>query len=177
MNLNEIKHGKNLPNEFNVIIEIPMNSDPVKYEIDKKNGLLIVDRFINTSMHYPVNYGHIPKTLSLDKDCLDAMVICPFPLHIGSIINCRTLGMLNMIDDSGIDNKILSVPVDNICYNYLDIIEYTDLVNYEIIKIEHFFKHYKDAEKYKWTKIEGWSDSKSAKQEIINSVERYKKSF
>lgn len=170
MSINDIPAGKNLPDEINVIIEIPANSDPVKYEVDKDSGALMVDRFMATAMFYPCNYGYIPNTLSEDGDPLDVLVPTPYPLINGAVIKCRPVGMLEMEDESGIDAKLIAVPVDKLSVIYRDIKEATDLPELLLSQIAHFFEHYKDLEKGKWVKIKGWADAASAKAEIEKSV-------
>jgi len=174
MSINDIPAGKNLPDEINVIIEIPANSDPVKYEVDKDTGALMVDRFMATAMFYPCNYGYIPNTLSEDGDPLDVLVPTPYPLINGAVIKCRPVGVLKMEDESGIDAKLIAVPVDKLSVIYRDVKEATDLSPLLLQQIEHFFEHYKDLEKGKWVKVQGWADAAEAKAEIIKSVEAAK---
>ncbi len=174
MSINDIPAGKNLPDEINVIIEIPANSDPVKYEVDKDTGALMVDRFMATAMFYPCNYGYIPNTLSEDGDPLDVLVPTPYPLINGAVIKCRPVGVLKMEDESGIDAKLIAVPVDKLSVIYRDVNEATDLPALLLQQIEHFFEHYKDLEKGKWVKVQGWANAAEAKAEIIKSVEAVK---
>ena len=174
MSINDIPAGKNLPDEINVIIEIPANSDPVKYEVDKDTGALMVDRFMATAMFYPCNYGYIPNTLSEDGDPLDVLVPTPYPLINGAVIKCRPVCVLKMEDESGIDAKLIAVPVDKLSVIYRDVKEATDLPALLLQQIEHFFEHYKDLEKGKWVKVQGWADAAEAKAEIIKSVEAVK---
>ncbi|AFZ83531.1 inorganic pyrophosphatase [Candidatus Kinetoplastibacterium blastocrithidii TCC012E] len=173
MSLNNVASGNNIPEEFNVIIEISMNSMPVKYEVDKETGAIFVDRFILTSMNYPCNYGYIPGTLSKDGDPSDVLVITPFPVQAGSVIRCRAIGMLEMEDESGVDAKILALPISKIYATYSNISSYIDLPENEIRRIQHFFEHYKDLEKGKWVKVKGWRDNKSAHEEIMSSIRFY----
>ena len=173
MSLNAVKPGENLPNEVNVIIEIPAHSDPVKYEVEKESGAMFVDRFMATCMHYPCNYGYIPHTLSEDGDPVDVLVPTPFPIIPSSVITCRPVGVLMMTDESGPDAKILAVPVDKLCYDYRGIESYTEMPQMLRDQITHFFEHYKDLEKNKWVKIDGWEDVAAAKKEILESVARY----
>ncbi|WP_394173658.1 inorganic diphosphatase [Thalassotalea litorea] len=173
MSLNKVPAGKNLPDEINVIIEIPAHADPVKYEVDKDSGAIFVDRFMSTCMHYPTNYGYVPHTLSLDGDPVDVLVPTPFPLMPGAVIRCRPIGVLNMTDESGEDAKVLAVPVDKLSTIYRGIDEATDMPELLLNQIAHFFEHYKDLEPNKWVKIEGWADAQAAKDEIISSVKRY----
>jgi inorganic pyrophosphatase len=175
MNLKKISSGKKVPEKIYVIIEIQANSYPIKYEINKKNNMLFVDRIIPTAMFYPCNYGFINKTLALDKDPLDVLVITSYPLIPYSIIECRPIGMLNMEDESGLDYKIICVPTNKICKKYKRIQEIQDLSKNLLKKIEHFFKYYKKLEKNKWTKIIKWENSNIAKKEILFSIKRYKK--
>lgn len=174
MSLNSVSAGKNLPDSINVIIEIPANSNPVKYEVDKESGAMFVDRFMSTPMHYPCNYGYVPHTLSDDGDPVDVLVPTPFPIIAGSVIPCRPVGMLKMTDESGEDAKVLAVPEDHLCYDYRGITEYIQLPEMLRAQISHFFDHYKDLELNKWVDIDGWADAAAAKQEIIDSVARYK---
>lgn len=170
MSINDIPAGKNIPDEINVIIEIPANSDPVKYEVDKDTGALMVDRFMATAMFYPCNYGYIPNTLSEDGDPLDVLVPTPYPLINGAVIKCRPVGVLKMEDESGIDAKLIAVPVDKLSVIYREVQQETDLPALLLQQIEHFFEHYKDLEKGKWVKVQGWADAAEAKAEIVKSV-------
>lgn len=170
----DIPSGKDVPHDINVVIEIPMNAAPVKYEVDKETGALFVDRFMATAMFYPANYGYIPQTLSLDGDPVDVLVVTPYPLQCGSVIRCRPVGVLKMTDESGVDAKVLAVPVDKLCQLYRKVENYRDLPQPLLLSIEHFFSHYKDLEEGKWVKIEGWEDVASAHQEIVDSQKRYK---
>ena len=174
MSLNKVPAGKDVPNDFNVIIEIPMRGEPIKFEVDKESGAVFVDRFMGTSMHYPCNYGYIPQTLAEDGDPTDVLVITPIPLQPGLVIRCRPIGMLTMEDDGGVDAKVLAVPVDKVCALYKDITSYKDLPEFQIAPIAHFFEHYKDLEKGKWVKIGEWVGVEEAKKEILASVGRYK---
>jgi inorganic pyrophosphatase len=173
MILDRVSSGKNVPNDINVIIEIPSHSDPVKYEVDKETGAMFVDRFMGTAMHYPCNYGYIPQTLSEDGDPADVLVVTPIPVISGSVIRCRPLGMLCMTDEAGKDAKIIAVPVDKLSSLYSDMNSVRDLPRSLLDSISHFFDHYKDLEPGKWVKIDGWVDTEEAKQEILDSIERY----
>lgn len=173
MGLIRIDTGKNVPDEFNVIIEIPMSGAPVKYEVDKDTGALFVDRFMATAMFYPTNYGYVPNTLSEDGDPVDVLVVAPHPLISGSVIPCRPVGVLKMTDESGVDAKVLAVPIDKLSNQYRHINEYDDLPENLLHTIEHFFKHYKDLEHGKWVKIDGWDNAEAARQEVMSSIERY----
>ena len=175
MSLNKVPAGKDLPNDFNVIIEIPMNADPIKYEVDKESGAIFVDRFMGTAMHYPCNYGYIPNTLSNDGDPVDVLVITPFPLIPGVVVRCRAIGVLKMTDESGEDAKVLAVPVDKILPIYKHWQKPEDLQDLRLQQIQHFFEHYKDLEPGKWVKVQGWYGPEEAKQEIVNGVANYNK--
>jgi len=154
MSLMNIISGRDVPNEVNVIIEIPMRGEPVKYEVDKETGALFVDRFISTAMFYPTNYGYIPQTLSEDGDPVDVLVVTPVPLIIGSIVRCRVVGMLKMTDESGIDAKLLAVPISKLSKMYDGVKTYQDFPSPLLSSIEHFFRHYKDLEDGKWVTID-----------------------
>ena len=170
MNLDRVGSGKNLPDDINVIIEIPSHSDPVKYEVDKETGALFVDRFMNTAMFYPCNYGYVPHTLSDDGDPVDVLVMSPYALISGSVVQCRPVGMLKMTDESGEDAKVIAVPHDKL---YDDIKNIEDVSPRLLDQLAHFFEHYKDLEKEKWVKIEGWVGLEEAKAEIMESVKRF----
>lgn len=174
MGLMQINSGRDVPNEINVIIEIPMHGEPVKYEVDKHTGALFVDRFMTTAMFYPTNYGYIPNTLSKDGDPVDVLVITPVPLISGAAIPCRVVGMLKMTDEAGIDVKLLAVPTTKLTKMYESVETYADLPKPLLLSIEHFFQHYKDLEEGKWVKVEGWEGPDAAREEIISSVERFK---
>ena len=173
MGLMRINSGRDVPNEINVIIEIPMHGEPVKYEVDKESGALFVDRFMTTAMFYPTNYGYIPNTLSEDGDPVDVLVVTPVPLISGAVIRCRPLGMLKMVDESGVDAKILAVPISKLSKMYEPLTSYEDLPQHLLLSLEHFFKHYKDLEEGKWVKIEGWRGIDAAREEILSSIKRY----
>lgn len=173
MSLNHVPAGKDIPNNLNVIIEIPAGGAPVKYEVEKDSGALFVDRFMGTAMYYPANYGYVPNTLSEDGDPVDVLVLTPTPLLPASVIRCRPVGMLSMTDESGADAKIIAVPVDKLSPHYKEIQEYSDLPKSTLAQIAHFFEHYKDLEEGKWVKIAGWENADAAKKEILASVERY----
>lgn len=172
MNLNLIPAGKYLPEDIYVIIEISANSDPIKYEIDKDTGALLVDRFMSTAMFYPCNYGYINHTLSLDGDPVDVLVPTPYPLQPGSVIHCRPVGVLKMTDESGEDAKLLAVPHNKLTKEYVHIKDVNDLPKLLRAQIAHFFENYKDLETGKWAKVEGWADAAAAKAEILASFER-----
>ena len=174
MSLDRVEAGRDLGNDFNVIIEIPMHSDPIKYEVDKETGALFVDRFVSTAMHYPCNYGYIPQTLADDGDPVDVLVITPYALMPGVVVRCRTIGMLKMTDEAGGDTKLLAVPIDKLTPIYRSIETARDLPEALLAQITHFFAHYKDLEPGKWVKVEGWASPEEARQEIKLSVKRYK---
>jgi inorganic pyrophosphatase len=168
-----IKTGKNVPEEVNAIIENPMGGDPVKYELDKESGMIFVDRFLHTAMRYPGNYGFVPHTLSEDGDPVDVIVIGRTPVMPGAVMPVRPVAVLKMEDDKGKDEKIVAVPVARL-HPYHDNVEDVGDIR-PILKdqIEHFFTHYKDLEKGKWSKVEGWGDAAEAKRLIVEGVERY----
>lgn len=172
MGLERVPAGNQVPNDINVIIEIPAHSDPIKYEVDKTTGALFVDRFLSTSMHYPCDYGYIPNTLSDDGDPVDVLVITPIPVNIGCVIRCRPVGMLVMKDEAGEDKKIIAVPDASLTKLYQNVTELSDLPAILLKQISHFFTHYKDLEEGKWVKLDGWADARAAKQEILDSVKR-----
>jgi inorganic pyrophosphatase len=174
MGLMRVSPGDNLPEQINVIIEIPAYSDPVKYEVDKNTGAMFVDRFMSVAMHYPCNYGYIPQTLSEDGDPVDVLVVTPFPLLTGAVIRCRVIGMLKMADEAGNDTKLLAVPADKLSTHYRHVKSPDDLPSHLIATITHFFEHYKDLEPNKWVKIEGWEGAEAAKVEVMASIARYK---
>jgi inorganic pyrophosphatase len=174
MDLNKIPSGAKLPDEFNVIIEVSMNSAPVKYEFDKESGAIFVDRFIGTAMHYPCNYGFIPHTLSDDGDPVDVLVVSDLPVIPGAVIAARPVGVLIMEDESGIDEKILAVPTTKLTTFYDKINSYEDLPEILINKITNFFENYKKLEKNKWVKLKGWEGVSEAKAIIIAGKQNYK---
>lgn len=173
MGLDKVPSGRALPDDFNVVIEIPMNADPIKYEVDKESGALFVDRFMGTAMHYPCNYGYIPHTLSEDGDPVDVLVITPFPLIAGVVVRCRPLGVLRMQDESGMDAKVLAVPVDKALPWYKHWTDVKDIAPERIAQIQHFFEHYKDLEVGKWVKVLGWGSANEARAEILSGVQSY----
>ena len=175
MNLERVTAGRDVPNDVNVIIEIPMNADPVKYEVDKRTGAVFVDRFMSTAMHYPCNYGYVPRTLSGDGDPVDVLVISPFPLITGVVVRCRPVGMLRMKDEAGEDTKVLAVPVDRLTSQYRGIRSPRDLPGTRLAAITHFFQHYKDLERGKWVKVKGWVGAAAAKREILEGMARFRK--
>lgn len=173
MSLFNVTPGPKAPDEFNVIIEIPMNADPIKYEVDKETGALFVDRFMSTAMHYPCNYGYIPQTLSDDGDPVDVLVITPYPLTPGVVVTCRPLGILRMEDEAGGDAKLLAVPTTKILPIYEHWTKPEDLNPITLKSIQHFFEHYKDLEKGKWVKVQGWAGPDAARQEVAHGMSQY----
>jgi len=174
MDIKKISTGKNPPNDVNVVIEIPLNGDPVKYEVDKESGALFVDRFLHTAMFYPCNYGFIPGTLSNDGDPVDVLVVGNHAVVPGSVMRSRPVGVLLMEDEAGQDEKILAVPHDKLHPFYKDVKSYKELPETLINQIAHFFEHYKDLEKGKWVKVTGWGDAADAERLILEGVERAK---
>lgn len=170
-----IAPAKSVPDDVNVVIEVPAHSDPVKYELDKESGLLVVDRFMPTAMHYPCNYGFVPNTLSGDGDPVDVLVVTPFPVQPGVMIRCRAVGMLEMTDESGEDAKVIAVPIEKVCMRSKTIQSLDDLGQVFLDSVKHFFEHYKDLEPKKWVKVNGFVGIDAAAKEIQDSIERFKK--
>ena len=173
MSYNQIPAGKDLPNDVYVAIEIPANSSPIKYEIDKDFDALMVDRFMATPMFYPANYGYIPNTLADDGDAVDVLVVTPYPVVPGSVIRARPVGVLEMTDEAGSDAKVVAVPHSKLSALYDDINEVIDLPALLLEQIRHFFENYKDLEKGKWVKVDGWADSARAKEIIVEAAKAY----
>ena len=173
MSLDRVTAGRDLANDLNVIIEIPMNADPIKYEVDKETNSLFVDRFVSTAMRYPCNYGYVPQTLAEDGDPVDVLVITPFALMPGVVVRCRPIGLLKMSDESGRDTKVLAVPIDKLTPLYREIETVRDLPGMVLSQIEHFFAHYKDLEAGKWVKLDGWGSPGEAKRDIADGVKRF----
>lgn len=172
MNIDKISIGKNAPNQVNVIIEVPMNADPVKYEMDKDSGAIFVDRFIATPMYYPCNYGFVPHTLSDDGDPCDVLVVSDFPVVPGAVILAKPVGVLIMEDEKGMDEKILAVPGSKLNSQYEAIESYEQLPKSLLDKITHFFERYKDLEKGKWVKVKGFEGATKARQLIEEGIKR-----
>ncbi len=170
MRFDIVPSGSNVPDIINVIIEIPINGEPVKYEVDKDSGAIFVDRVLGTSMRYPCNYGYVPHTLCGDGDPVDVLVIMPLPLIPGSVIRCRPIGVLKMTDEAGEDAKVVAVPIDKVTTLYRDVESVRDLPAVTLDQIAHFFEHYKDLEDGKWVRIDGWDGPISAREEIMNSI-------
>ena len=174
MSYQNIPAGKDLPHDIYVVIEIPANSSPVKYEIDKHADALFVDRFMASPMFYPANYGYINNTLADDGDALDVLVVTPYPVVPGSVIRCRPVGVLNMTDEAGEDAKLLAVPHEKLTQAYNDVQDITDLPEMLRNQIKEFFENYKNLEKGKWVKVESWEGVESAKAKIQVAVAAYK---
>ena len=175
MRIEFIKAGNNVPKEVNVVIEVPVGGEPIKYEMDKEAGTLIVDRFLYTSMRYPGNYGFIPHTLSDDGDPVDVLVANQRAIVPGAVIACRPIGVLKMEDEAGGDEKIIAVPVPRLTRRYENVHNYLDLPDITVQQIQHFFEHYKDLEPGKWVKVMGWGNAIEAEDLIMQGIERYNK--
>ncbi|WP_375787124.1 inorganic diphosphatase [Bradyrhizobium sp. Pha-3] len=176
MNLNALKAGPHAPDEVNVVIEVPIGGEPIKYEFDKASGALVVDRFLYTPMRYPGNYGFIPTTLSEDGDPCDVLIANTRALLPGAVIAVRPIGVLIMQDEAGPDEKIIAVPISRVTKRYEDVHEATELPLLTLQQIEHFFKHYKDLEGGKWVKVLRWGDTAEAKELISRALDRHKSS-
>jgi inorganic pyrophosphatase len=172
MRIDAIAIGNNPPEDINVIIEVAIGGEPIKYEMDKEAGTLVVDRFLYTPMRYPGNYGFVPHTLSDDGDPIDVLVANTRPIIPGAVINVRPVGVLKMIDESGGDEKIIAVPSPKLTQRYTSVTNYTDLPAITLEQIQHFFEHYKDLEPGKWVKVQGWGDATEAKALIMEAIER-----
>jgi len=175
MRLDAIAIGRNPPDEVNVVIEVPIGGEPIKYELDKASGTLVVDRFLYTAMRYPGNYGFIPHTLSGDGDPCDVLVANTRTIVPGAVMSVRVVGVLLMEDEAGADEKIVAVPCSKITKRYDRVKNYSDLPEITLKQIEHFFEHYKDLEPNKWVKIVGWRDAAEARQLVLDGIERAKK--
>ena len=176
MRLDAIAIGHNPPEDVNVIVEVPIGGEPIKYEMDKAAGTLVVDRFLHTAMRYPGNYGFVPHTLSDDGDPIDVLIANTRPIVPGAVINVRPVGVLKMDDEAGGDEKIIAVPVPKLTKRYEHVINYTDMPEITLQQIQHFFEHYKDLEPGKWVKVVGWGDAQEAKRMIAEAIEREKRS-
>ena len=170
MGFDLVKAGKDVPNDINVIIEIPAQADPIKFEVDKDSGAVFVDRFMGTSMRYPINYGYVPHTIAGDGDPVDVLVVTPFPLLPGVVIRCRPVGVLKMEDESGQDAKVVAVPVSKLTPLYDKVQTTDDLPDLLMKQTVHFFEHYKDLEPGKWVKVLGWGSVEDAKNEILDGL-------
>ncbi len=174
MGLHLVSTGRDVPHEINVIVEIPKDAEPVKYEVEKASGAIFVDRILSTPMRYPCNYGYVPGTLGGDGDPLDALVILPLPLVPGSVIRCHPVGMLRMTDEAGSDEKLVVIPIAAVFPGYAHIKDMQDVSAHWLQRIGHFFEHYKDLESNKWVKIDGWAGADEARTEILAGTERYR---
>jgi inorganic pyrophosphatase len=174
MRIDAIAIGHNPPDDVNVIIEVPIGGEPIKYEMDKAAGTLVVDRFLHTPMRYPGNYGFVPHTLSDDGDPIDVLVANTRPIVPGAVINVRPIGVLKMQDEAGGDEKVLAVPVPKLTKRYEHVMNYTDMPEITLQQIRHFFEHYKDLEPGKWVKVVGWGDAAEAKRLISEAIAREK---
>ena len=172
MRLDAIAIGNDPPNDVNVIVEVPVGGEPIKYEMDKAAGTLVVDRFLHTPMRYPGNYGFVPHTLSDDGDPIDVLVANTRPIVPGAVINVRPIGVLKMQDEAGGDEKVLAVPVPKLTQRYAHVMNYTDLPEITLKQVQHFFEHYKDLEPGKWVKVLGWGDAAEAKRMITEAIAR-----
>jgi inorganic pyrophosphatase len=173
MNIESIPIGKDAPNDINVVIEVPVGGEPIKYEMDKASGALFVDRFLYTSMRYPGNYGFVPNTLSDDGDAIDVLIASTRAINPGAVINCRPIGVLIMKDEAGQDEKVIAVPSNKLTLRYKDIANVTDLPKITLDQIEHFFAHYKDLESEKWVELDRWGDAAEARDLISQSMAAY----
>ena len=171
MSFELVKPGKDVPNDINVIIEIPAQSDPIKFEVDKDSGAVFVDRFMGTSMRYPINYGYVPHTVAGDGDPVDVLVVTPFPLLPGVVIRARPVGVLKMEDEAGMDAKVVAVPVSKLTSLYDKVQTTDDLPELLMKQTAHFFEHYKDLEPGKWVKVIGWGTVEEARQEILDGID------
>ncbi len=174
MDIKKIQNGSNLPNEFMMVVEIVANQIPVKYELDEESGALFVDRVVGTSMYYPAHYGFIPNTLGKDGDALDTLLVANFPIHPGSAIKVRPIGVIIMEDESGMDEKVLCVPVSKVTPYYNSVKDYKDLPEIYTKQLVHFFERYKDLENGKWVKVKGIEGLEEAKKIILDCVKNYK---
>lgn len=172
MDINKVSIGKNSPEEVNVVIEVGLRSDPIKYEFDKESGAILVDRFLYTTMFYPCNYGFIPHTLAADGDPIDVMVMGRMPVQPGAVIATRPIGVLELEDEAGGDEKILAVPIRKITQLYDRVKSWQDVPEIDLKRIQHFFEHYKDLEPEKWTRVGNWRDADIAYQLINEAIER-----
>ncbi len=176
MSFAKVPAGKDLPNDIYVIIEIPAESSPVKYEIEKEEDAIFVDRFMAAPMFYPANYGYITNTLADDGDAVDVLVLTPYPVIPGSVIRCRPIGILNMTDEAGQDAKLLAVPHDKLTKMYKHVNDISDLPEMTLARIKHFFENYKGLEEGKWVKLDGWEGADAARAAILDGVKMYEAS-
>ena len=173
MSLQQVPAGRDFPDDINVIVEVPMNSPAIKYEVDKDSGAIFVDRMLKTAMYYPCNYGYVPHTLCGDGDPADVLVVLPLPMLPGTVVRCRPVGVLKMEDEAGEDSKIIAVPVEDVTGMYRHVSSVEDLDEILLNQIVHFFEHYKDLERNKWVKTGGWKGRDAARQELLDSVDCY----
>lgn len=171
MNIDAISIGENPPEDFNMIVEVPIGGDPIKYEMDKASGAVFVDRFLHTPMRYPCNYGFIPHTLSDDGDPIDVLLLGSTTLIPGCVVRARPIGVLLMEDESGLDEKILAAPHHKLTPYYDDVKDYSDILPAQLARITHFFEHYKDLEPNKWVKVQGWEGADVARELILKAIE------
>jgi inorganic pyrophosphatase len=172
MNIDKLSIGKNPPHEVNVVIEVPLRSDPIKYEFDKASGAIVVDRFLYTTMFYPCNYGFIPHTLADDGDPVDVMVVGRLPVQPGAVLATRPIGVLELEDEAGGDEKVLAVPTRKITQIYDRVHSWQDIPEIDLKRIQHFFEHYKDLEPEKWVRVGSWRDPDEAYRLITEAIER-----
>jgi inorganic pyrophosphatase len=173
MSLQQVPAGRNVPDDINVIIEVPMNSPAIKYEMDKASGAIFVDRMLKTAMYYPCNYGYVPHTLCGDGDPLDVLVVLPLPMLPGTVVRCRPVGVLLMKDEAGEDAMVIAVPVTDVTGIYRDIKSVEDLDDLLLDQVVHFFEHYKDLEQHKWVRTGGWEGAEAARKEVLDSITRF----
>ncbi len=170
MDISKIPPGANPPEEINILIEVPLRSDPIKYEFDKSSGAIFVDRYLYTSMFYPANYGFIPNTLYDDGDPVDVLLVGRMPLVPGCVVPCRPIGVLELEDDGGHDEKLLAVPVHKVSRLYDNVMNFDDLPEIDLLQIQHFFEHYKDLDQNKWTRVGSWLDADEARRIVSKSI-------
>ena len=176
MRIDAIKIGNNPPHDVNVIVEVPYGGEPVKYEMDKEAGTMVVDRILYTAMRYPGNYGFVPHTLSDDGDPVDVLIANHRPLIPGSVINCKVVGVLHMVDEAGADEKVIAVPSSSVSQMYAKVNSIHDLPEIQLKQIAHFFERYKDLEGEKWVKIDRWGDAEEAREAVVKAIEAAKNS-
>lgn len=174
MRLDQIPVGDNPPEDINVVIEVPVGGEPIKYELDKDSGALFVDRYLYTPMRYPGNYGFVPQTLSDDGDPIDVLVASTRAIFPGAVMNCRPIGVLVMRDEAGQDEKVVAVPTSRLTKRYENVRDFTDLPKITLDQIQHFFAHYKDLEPDKWVELDHWAPAADARNMIVEAIERYK---
>jgi inorganic pyrophosphatase len=175
MRIEAISIGKNPPEDVNVVVEVGIGGEPIKYELDKEAGTLVVDRFLHTPMRYPGNYGFVPHTLSEDGDPIDVLIANTRPIVPGAVINVRPVGVLKMQDEAGTDEKIIAVPSAKLTKRYLHVMNFRDLPVITLEQIQHFFEHYKDLEPGKWVKVIGWGSAEEAQRFIVEAIERHRR--